>query len=117
MTTATLRGFTVAGAFVNATAYSIVETAKANKVNVRIYLQYIIENMSARKANNGSFDDEFLEKMMPWSLEYREYEKSFVTNNVDRFRMLFPEPVKPKTPPKCVDKDDVDKESPPAEVA
>ena len=108
---------TVDGAHVNATIYSIVETAKANKVNVRTYLQYILEGMSAKKAKAEPFDDEFLEKMMPWSSEYKKYEKNLILSASDRFHMMFPEPEKPKTPSRRSIPPSECEKSPPPQVA
>ena len=63
---------TITGANVNAIMYSIVETAKANRADVRLYLQYLLEKM-AGAIDAGTADDRtFLESMMPWSSEYRE---------------------------------------------
>ena len=86
---------TIDGAKVYATMYSIVETAKANEVNVRIYLQYLLEKMAARRDSGGDYSTDFLEKMMPWSLEYRTYESESKTRSLDEFRRMFPEPEKP----------------------
>ncbi len=83
---------------VNATIYSIVETAKANKVNIRIYLQYILEQMSSRRVLIKPYDDEFMNKMMPRADEYKEYEKNLLNTSIDSFRKMFPEPDKPGTP-------------------
>lgn len=52
--------------------YSIVETAKANKVNVYYYLRYLLEMMPKHMEDT---DRGFLDSMMPWSEEYREYEQ------------------------------------------
>ena len=91
---------TVQGAMVNATIYSLVETAKANKVNVRLYLQYVIGEMSRRKTLCDPPDREFLDKMMPWSTEYRAYENEISQSGMDTYRRMFPEPSKPRTPRK-----------------
>ena len=53
--------------------FSVVETAKANGANVYWYLRYVLEEMPRYLA--GSKNEEFLDKMMPWSDEYRRYEK------------------------------------------
>ena len=62
----------VEGAKATAIMYSIVETARANKANVYWYLRYILEKMPH---DTDCPDGEFMEKMMPWSDDYREYEK------------------------------------------
>jgi hypothetical protein len=53
--------------------YTIVETAKANKVNVCHYLRYLLEQIP-KHLNNKSFD--FLDDMIPWSDKYLSYEKT-----------------------------------------
>lgn len=89
---------TITGANVNAIMYSIVETAKANKADVRIYIQYLLENIS-KAIDNGSADStDFLESMMPWSQEYREYEEKTRQIAMNSFKNLFREPVKPRAP-------------------
>lgn len=62
----------VSGAKATAIMFSIVETARANGANVYWYLRYILEKMPHEEKALG---DSFLEKMMPWSQDYREYEK------------------------------------------
>lgn len=63
---------TVDGAEAMGILYSIVETAKANKANVYYYLRYILEMMPGHMEET---DRGFLDPMMPWSEEYREYEQ------------------------------------------
>ncbi len=60
------------GAKATAIMYSIVETARRNGANIYWYLRYVLEKMPHDEENPG---EEFLETMMPWSEEYREYEK------------------------------------------
>jgi hypothetical protein len=88
---------TIAGAKVNAIAYSIVETAKANRVNVGCYLNYLFEKLPA--ANNPT-DKEFLASMMPWSTAYKEYEAARKQAEIGHYRNIFPEPERPRTPTK-----------------
>ena len=54
---------TAKGAACSANIYSIVETAKANKLVVERYLVYLFDNLS----NIGTSDCESLENLMPWS--------------------------------------------------
>jgi len=61
------------GAEAVAIMYTIVETAKANDANVYYYLKYILEQMPRYMERT---DLSFLETMMPWSLEYKEYERN-----------------------------------------
>ena len=89
---------TITGANVNAVMYSVVETAKANGANVRIYLQYLLERISAAVENGEINSPGFMDRMMPWSEEYREYEKGIKQSALSSFRNMFPEPIKPKTP-------------------
>lgn len=51
------------GADASATVYSLVETAKANGLNVNKYLQYVLQFMSATDWRNHP---EFLDEIMPW---------------------------------------------------
>ena len=89
---------TITGANVNAVMYSIVETAKANGTDVRIYIQYLLERIPAAEENGEINTPGFMDRMMPWSREYREYEKDIKQSALSSFRNLFPEPLKPKTP-------------------
>lgn len=52
------------GANASATVYSIVETAKANGLNVYTYLQYLLLYMPDTDWKNHS---ENLDNLMPWS--------------------------------------------------
>lgn len=63
---------TIDGAEATAIMYTIVETAKANKANVYYYLKYILEQMPGHMEDT---DTSFLKAMVPWSEEYREYER------------------------------------------
>ena len=63
----------IAGAQAVSILFSVVETAKANGANVYWYLRYVLEEMPRYLA--GRKNEEFLDKMMPWSDEYRRYEK------------------------------------------
>lgn len=64
---------TVNGAKASAIIYSIVETAKANKLRPYAYLRYVLENMP-RHMNDTSLD--FLEDLLPWSNTLPEVCKS-----------------------------------------
>lgn len=50
------------GADASAAVYSIVETAKANNIDVYLYLEMLLGNMV-----DWDHTDEFMEDMMPWS--------------------------------------------------
>lgn len=88
---------TIAGARVNALAYSIVETARANQANACCYLKYLFEKVPAARDPK---DKEFLASMMPWSAAYREYEEAGRQSNLMLYRDMFPEPDRPRTPRK-----------------
>ena len=55
---------TISGAKASAIAYSIVETAKANNLNVYEYLSYVLSEMP--KHMNSS-DLSFIDNLLPWS--------------------------------------------------
>ena len=63
---------TIDGAQALAIMYTIVETARASNANVYYYLKYVLEQMPRYMdgTNTG-----FLDTMLPWSLEYKEYER------------------------------------------
>lgn len=88
---------TVAGAEINAAMYSIVETAKANGVNVMIYLRYLLEEMPRHLSDTGR---DYLADMVPWSAAYKNYEEEYIASRRCLCQNLFTEPSKPKTPAK-----------------
>lgn len=63
--------------------YTLIETAKMNGADPRIYLQYVIERMV--KINQMEIsqveEQDLMEELMPWSDQYREYEEQ------ERFRI------------------------------
>lgn len=92
---------TLVGADVNAAMYSIVETAKANKVNPYEYIKYLLEKMPAHLDDDGNVvDQECLEDMMPWSGAFHEYVKECNKTRISRYSGMFPEPDIPKPPKK-----------------
>ena len=88
---------TVTGAQVNAIAYSVTETAKANHVNVELYLRYLFEQVPSY---HDSFAAGVLDSLMPWSDTYRQYEKRLKDQNLAMYQSLFPVPEAPRTPRK-----------------
>jgi hypothetical protein len=88
---------TVFGAKVNALMYSVVETAKANHVNVRCYLQYLFEEIPKHLDQS---DKSFLKEMVPWSDAYRNYESQKGQGDKQLWQRLFPEPERPRAPRK-----------------
>ncbi|MBO6240308.1 MAG: IS66 family transposase [Butyrivibrio sp.] len=92
---------TIKGAEVTALMYSIVETAKANSVNVYLYLKYLFEEVPKHLNADGSLKDEdFLPDMMPWSDAYHRYEAGSLENRAQMYRSMFPVPEAPKAPRK-----------------
>jgi len=57
------------GATATANAYSIVETAKANNVDVHKYLDYILKKLPVAA---GNLTEDFLESIMPWNATVQE---------------------------------------------
>lgn len=87
----------MAGAETAAIMYTIVETAKANKVNVYHYLRYLLEQVP-RHLDGKNLD--FLDDMLPWSDKYLSYEK---TQTMSMPKLVLKEneyDTRPKTPRK-----------------
>lgn len=61
---------TVKGVKASAIVYSIVETAKANGLDVYKYLQYLLEFIPSVDFYNKS---EFLNEIMPWLETVKKY--------------------------------------------
>lgn len=60
---------TISGAQASAIAYSIVETAKANKLNPFRYLEHVLRVLADHQDDE---DDSFLDSILPWSEELPE---------------------------------------------
>ena len=60
---------TVAGAKANAIYYSLIESAKVNKLNIYKYINYLLEELS--KLEEAKTEKE-IEKYLPWSTELPE---------------------------------------------
>lgn len=54
----------VKGAHASATVYSIIETAKANKLNVFKYLRYLLQEIPNMDFKNKP---EILDQLLPWN--------------------------------------------------
>ncbi len=54
----------VKGANASATVYSIIETAKVNKLNVFKYLRYLLQEIPNMDFKNKS---EILDQLLPWN--------------------------------------------------
>ncbi len=55
---------TVSGAKASAIIYSLVETAKANNLNVYEYIKYLLTEIPEHMDDTST---EFCEKLLPWS--------------------------------------------------
>ena len=55
------------GAEASAGIYTLVETAKANGLNVYRYLEHILTELPKLAAKDGSIDPAKLDDMLPWS--------------------------------------------------
>lgn len=92
---------TIHGAETNAVVYSLVETAKANQANPRIYLQYLLEVIPPHLHDDGTIDDKsLLPDLTPWSEAYKAYEQLQAERSQELCRDMFPIPEKPRTPRK-----------------
>ena len=76
--------------------YTIVETAKANHANVYCYLRYVLEEMPQYMSGT---DRGFVDKLLPWAPEYREYERN-QTSSIPMVDELPGSAIRPKTPKK-----------------
>jgi transposase len=72
--------------------YSIVNTAKANNVNVYIYLRYLLERMSGSRNKNVISSD--MGWAMPWSEEYKKYEHDSIQSDINNNIKQDPSPPK-----------------------
>ena len=61
--------FSKNGAHASAVIYSIVETARANGLNVNAYLEYLLANLSIH-ANYPT--DDYIVQLLPWSKEVKK---------------------------------------------
>lgn len=77
--------------------YSLVETAKANHVNVHCYLQYLLEEIPKYLDQPNK---DFLKDMMPWSEAFHRYESQKDQVDEELWARVFPEPERPRTPRK-----------------
>ena len=87
------------GAEVNAAMYSIVETAKSNKVNPYEYIKYLLEKMPEYLDEKGNMTDPAcLKDMMPWSDAFKTYHRECIDLRKTLYSEMFPIPVVPKPP-------------------
>ena len=68
---------TIPGAKANATFYSLIESAKINKLNIYKYLNYLLEELPQKDYLN----EEVLEEYLPWSeklpVDIRNYSEEY----------------------------------------
>lgn len=57
---------TIEGAKANAVYYSLIESAKANKLNIYKYIKYLLDELPQLE---GEQKEETIEKYLPWSKE------------------------------------------------
>lgn len=86
---------TVWGAKVNALAYSIIETARANHVNIPHYLQFLFERMP--KFLDGTLEQS-IEDYMPWSDYFKAYSIQKSISDKEKWQGLFPTAMPPELP-------------------
>ena len=87
--------YSVEGAEAMAILYTLAETAKACGAHPYYYFKYLLDVLPASKVTPNS---ELLPQMMPWSQDYREYEKQ-QTEDAVRF-IADQEPLEPPKAPK-----------------
>ena len=64
----------VDGAKANATIYSIIETAKVNKLNIEKYIKYLLNELPQLESIQ---DEASLKKYLPWSEEIPDEIKNY----------------------------------------
>ncbi len=88
--------YSVDGAKDLAIACTIIETAKANGADPYYYMKFLLEKMPAHMDEKNM---DFLDDMMPWSEQYRAYEKAALEEDLRFFDEGKP-PEAPRTPSK-----------------
>ena len=63
------------GANASAMIWSLIETAKAHGADAYYYLKYLLDRMPQHTRPTAVNPPDYLEKMLPWSEEYRDYER------------------------------------------
>ena len=63
--------FSKNGAQASAVIYSIVETARANNLNINAYLEYLLLELSAH-VHNGDPKESYITRLLPWSKEAKK---------------------------------------------
>ncbi len=88
--------YSVDGAKDLAIACTIIETAKANGADPYYYMRFLLEKMPAHMDEKNM---DFLDDMMPWSEQYRAYERAALEKELRFFDEGEP-PEAPRTPSK-----------------
>ena len=71
--------------------YSIIETARANGLNVYYYIKYLLEKLVTLIDEQGNIEQSRLEPLMPWS---KAYLMIVVVNVADKRRLNLMESVR-----------------------
>ena len=90
-----LFSYTLTGAQTNGIILTMVRTAVANEADPYFYLLYLLTYMP-EKVYAGK-ENENIDQMMPWSKEYKEFEKTEKQKLIDRSAP--PSDEKPESPP------------------
>ncbi len=90
--------YSVDGAKDLAIACTIIETAKANDADPYYYMRFLLEKMPAHMDEKNL---DFLDDMMPWSEQYRSYERAALEEELRFFDEGEP-PAAPRTPSKRI---------------
>jgi len=75
---------TINGANATAILYTLVETARANKVDPYYYLKFLLDSMPAHMDDH---DRSFLADMMPWSEAFKVYAAKEKAELVQKYRL------------------------------
>ncbi len=75
---------TIDGAKATAILFTLVETAKANNVDVYYYLKYLLDKMPSHMEDH---DRSFLADMMPWSEAFKSYAEKEKAEQIQKYRL------------------------------
>ncbi len=75
---------TIDGAKATAILFTLVETAKANNVDVYYYLKYLLDKMPGHMEDH---DRSFLADMMPWSEAFKIYAEKEKAELIQKYRL------------------------------
>lgn len=66
---------TTDGAHASAMLWTLIETARAHGADVYYYLKYLLDEMPKHTRPTANNPPDYLDQMLPWSEEYRSYER------------------------------------------